>query len=61
MTSRLVQATRGVGVITHAAANKQVPAWKYKPFDAAQTNLIGAETWYPGDRERGAAYDCSVH
>jgi UDP-N-acetylglucosamine 4,6-dehydratase len=40
---RLKQATRGVDVIVHAAALKQVPACEYNPFEAVQTNVIGAE------------------
>jgi UDP-N-acetylglucosamine 4,6-dehydratase len=40
---RLVRATRGVDVIVHAAALKQVPACEYNPFEAIQTNVIGAE------------------
>ena len=36
-------ATRGVDVIVHAAALKQVPACEYNPFEAVQTNVIGAE------------------
>ena len=40
---RLVRATRGVDVIIHAAALKQVPACEYNPFEAVQTNVIGAE------------------
>ena len=38
-----MRATRGVDVIVHAAAMKQVPACEYNPFEAVQTNLIGAE------------------
>lgn len=41
--SRLVRATRGVDVIIHAAALKQVPAAEYNPFEAVQTNVVGAE------------------
>jgi UDP-N-acetylglucosamine 4,6-dehydratase len=41
--NRLVTATRGVDLIIHAAALKQVPACEYNPFEAAQTNIIGAE------------------
>jgi UDP-N-acetylglucosamine 4,6-dehydratase/5-epimerase len=41
--SRLVRATRGVDVIVHAAALKQVPACEYNPFEAIQTNVVGAE------------------
>jgi UDP-N-acetylglucosamine 4,6-dehydratase len=40
---RLVRATRGVDVIVHAAALKQVPAAEYNPFEAVQTNIVGAE------------------
>jgi UDP-N-acetylglucosamine 4,6-dehydratase len=40
---RLVHATRGVDLIIHAAALKQVPACEYNPFEAVQTNVIGAE------------------
>ena len=40
---RLVRATRGVDVIVHAAALKQVPACEYNPFEAVQTNVVGAE------------------
>ena len=40
---RLIRATRGVDVIIHAAALKQVPACEYNPFEAVQTNVIGAE------------------
>lgn len=40
---RLTLATRGVDVIVHAAALKQVPACEYNPFEAVQTNIIGAE------------------
>ena len=41
--NRLIGATRGVDLILHAAALKQVPACEYNPFEAAQTNIIGAE------------------
>jgi UDP-N-acetylglucosamine 4,6-dehydratase/5-epimerase len=40
---RLRVATRGVDVIVHAAALKQVPACEYNPFEAIQTNIIGAQ------------------
>jgi UDP-N-acetylglucosamine 4,6-dehydratase len=40
---RLVRATRGCDVIIHAAALKQVPACEYNPFEAVQTNIVGAE------------------
>lgn len=40
---RLTQATRGCDVVIHAAALKQVPACEYNPFEAVQTNVLGAE------------------
>ena len=40
---RLVRATKGVDAIIHAAALKQVPACEYNPFEAVQTNVLGAE------------------
>jgi UDP-N-acetylglucosamine 4,6-dehydratase len=41
--ARLSRAARGVDLIMHAAALKQVPASEYNPFEAVQTNVIGAE------------------
>ena len=41
--ARLTRATRGVDLIVHAAALKQVPASEYNPFESVQTNVIGAE------------------
>jgi UDP-N-acetylglucosamine 4,6-dehydratase len=41
--ARLTQATRGADVIVHAAALKQVPACEYNPYEAVQTNVVGAE------------------
>jgi UDP-N-acetylglucosamine 4,6-dehydratase len=40
---RLLRAAKGAAVIVHAAAMKQVPACEYNPFEAVQTNVIGAE------------------
>jgi UDP-N-acetylglucosamine 4,6-dehydratase len=34
---------RGVDVVVHAAALKQVPICEYNPFEAVQTNVVGAE------------------
>lgn len=41
---RLRLAFRGVDVVVHAAALKQVPACEYNPFEAVQTNVLGAES-----------------
>lgn len=40
---RLIQATRGVDFIIHAAAQKQVPAAEYNPMECIKTNIHGAE------------------
>jgi len=40
---RLVQALRGVDVVIHAAALKQVPAAEYNPTECIKTNIYGAE------------------
>jgi UDP-N-acetylglucosamine 4,6-dehydratase len=40
---RLTRAFRGVDVVIHAAALKQVPICEYNPFEAVQTNVVGAE------------------
>jgi len=41
--SRLMRAMRGADVVIHAAAMKQVPACEYNPFEAVQTNILGAQ------------------
>jgi UDP-N-acetylglucosamine 4,6-dehydratase/5-epimerase len=51
---RLKRAFAGVDVVVHAAALKQVPICEYNPFEAVQTNVIGAENVV------AAAIDCGV-
>src|SRR3989449_9475853 len=41
--ARLERAMHGVDVVFHAAALKQIPSCEYNPFEAIQTNVIGAE------------------
>jgi UDP-N-acetylglucosamine 4,6-dehydratase len=41
--SRLELAFRGVDIVIHAAALKQVPAAEYNPSECIQTNVMGAE------------------
>jgi UDP-N-acetylglucosamine 4,6-dehydratase len=41
--ARLVLAFRGVDVVIHAAALKQVPAAEYNPSEFIHTNVMGAE------------------
>lgn len=40
---RLNIAMRGVDIVVHAAAMKQVPACEYNPFEAVKTNILGAQ------------------
>jgi len=40
---RLERAFHGVDLVIHAAALKQVPACEYNPFEAIQTNVMGAK------------------
>ncbi len=40
---RMERAFHGVDVVVHAAALKQVPACEYNPFEAVQTNIVGAK------------------
>jgi UDP-N-acetylglucosamine 4,6-dehydratase len=40
---RLQRAFRDVDIVIHAAALKQVPACEYNPFEAIQTNVMGAK------------------
>jgi UDP-N-acetylglucosamine 4,6-dehydratase len=40
---RLRQAMRGVDMVVHAAALKQVPAAEYNPMECIKTNIYGAE------------------
>jgi UDP-N-acetylglucosamine 4,6-dehydratase len=40
---RLWRAMRGVTTVVHAAALKVVPTCEYNPFEAVQTNILGAQ------------------
>ena len=51
---RLLRAFSGVDYVIHAAALKQVPTCERNPFEAVQTNVIGAQNII------NAAIDCGV-
>lgn len=51
---RLRRAFKGVDVVIHAAALKQVPAAEYNPFEVIKTNVLGAQNLIE------AAIDCGV-
>jgi len=40
---RLEYAFKGVDIILHAAAMKQVPLCEYNPFEAVKTNILGSQ------------------
>ena len=40
---RLYRAFKGVDIIIHAAALKQIPTCEYNPFEAIMTNILGAK------------------
>jgi len=41
--ARLTRACEGATAVVHAAAMKQVPACEYNPFEAINTNILGAQ------------------
>lgn len=51
---RLERAFRGVDIVVHAAAMKQVPACEYNPSEAILTNIVG------GQNVINAAIQCGV-
>lgn len=50
---RLHRALQDVDVVVHAAALKQVPACEYNPFEAVQTNILGAKNVIDAAIDRG--------
>jgi UDP-N-acetylglucosamine 4,6-dehydratase len=57
---RLGRALRGVHVVVHAAALKQVPVCEYNPFEAVQTNILGAESVVAAAIEAGVPRTLSI-
>ena len=51
---RLYRALRGVDIVVHAAALKQVDTAEYNPFEAVRTNILGSQNVID------AAIDCGV-
>ncbi len=52
---RLRRAMKGVDIVVHAAAMKQVPACEYNPFEAVQTNVIGGANVIEAAIDNGVA------
>ena len=55
--SALLAALRDADVVFHAAALKQVPSCEYFPFEAVQTNIIGAANLVRAIRENDLAVE----
>lgn len=51
--NRLERAFRGVDIVVHAAAMKQVPACEYNPIEAVATNIQGARNVIDAALDRG--------
>jgi FlaA1/EpsC-like NDP-sugar epimerase len=56
----LVRAVRDSHLVIHAAALKQVPTCEYFPFEAIQTNLIGAQNLVRAVRENTTSIETVV-
>ena len=50
---RLRQAMRGVDIVVHAAALKQIPAAEYNPMECIKTNIFGAQNVIEAAIENG--------
>lgn len=50
---RLYRGFYGVDYVIHAAALKQVPALEYNPFEAIETNIVGAQNIIDAAIDRG--------
>jgi UDP-N-acetylglucosamine 4,6-dehydratase len=50
---RLWRALEGIDVVVHAAALKHVPVCEYNPFEAVQTNVLGAQNVIEAAMDRG--------
>lgn len=50
---RLDRAFRGVDIVVHAAALKQVPALEYNPFEAVKTNILGSQNVIDASIDQG--------
>jgi len=58
--SSLLSAMRDADIVFHAAALKQVPSCEYFPFEAVQTNILGAQNVARAIRENNLAIETVV-
>ena len=56
----VVSAMRDADVVFHAAALKQVPSCEYFPFEAVQTNIVGAQNVARSIRENGLSVETVI-
>lgn len=52
---RLRRAMKGIDVVFHAAALKQVPSCEYNPFEAVKTNVVGTQNVIDAALEAGVS------
>ncbi len=57
---RMEMAFRGVDIVIHAAALKQVPACEYNPLEAVQTNINGAKNVINAALDQGVKWVLAV-
>jgi UDP-glucose 4-epimerase len=58
--SSVLQAVRKADVVFHTAALKQVPTCEYFPFEAVQTNILGAQNLARAIRENDTSVELVV-
>ncbi len=58
--SSVLQAVREADVVLHAAALKQVPTCEYFPYEAVQTNILGAQNLVRAIRENDTPVELVV-
>jgi FlaA1/EpsC-like NDP-sugar epimerase len=59
-SSAVLRAVREADIIFHAAALKQVPTCEYFPFEAVQTNILGAQNLVRAIREHDVPIELVV-
>lgn len=52
---RLRRAMKGIDIVFHTAALKQVPSCEYNPFEAVKTNVIGTQNLIEASLDAGVA------
>lgn len=58
--NRLRRALKGVDIVVHAAALKQVPACEYNPVEAIRTNIDGARNLIDASLDQGVKHVIAI-